>query len=549
MEVLKLQAFGKKDALKTFVTLAVVDEAVKHIGTLFEIIKHRFTKRVVEKVTPRKLPLAHDSILLEKKHEYNQVFLKRDWKTRLESFQETNCMVDAVLSVISKLDNVPKLQLIENAHILISYREKPVQVTKDIYVKVEEFVRDSETNMLSTVTLVLVSNTISASEILKWVRSVYVAYREQIKNALGDTLYYFDQKAGPDPGGDPRGSVGLDESMKAAQKSMKLLTAPKQLSFVKTPFYSNKTFKNIFGQEVREVEDRVNFFLNSREWYDQRGIPYQLGLLLSGLPGTGKTSIIRAVANLTKRHIINVNFSSISTATQLKNLFFNEKLTVYTDSSMSTYDVLTIPIQDRIYVLEEIDALTNVVKQRVPGAEKEDPLPDELTLGEILTALDGTLETPGRIVIMTSNHPEVLDKALIRPGRIDVAVKFGHAKRRLIEEMYTCFFGRSFTPRDLDLIPDEKLTAAEVGQIMFRHLKNPDGVLQDLIASSQTRVEPPEEAKVKPHPPTWEPEGEDGSSSLAEWDSDKDCFLFGGEARMVSEQMFSSQIRSRPSPP
>ncbi len=211
---------------------------------------------------------------------------------------------------------------------------------------------------------------------------------------------------------------------------------------------------------ARQVENRVTFFLDNREWYDQRGIPYQLGLLLSGVPGSGKTSIIRAVANLTKRHIVNVNFSTITTATQLKNLFFSEKLTVYTDSSMTSYDVLSIPIENRIYVLEEIDALTNIVRQRIPGERKDDPLPDELTLGEILTALDGTLETPGRIVIMTSNHPEFLDKALIRPGRIDVSVKFGHAKRRLIEEMFECFFGESLIGSEH--VPEDKLTAAEV---------------------------------------------------------------------------------------
>jgi hypothetical protein len=94
---------------------------------------------------------------------------------------------------------------------------------------------------------------LSASEILKWVRSVYASYKDQIKNAIGDTLFYFDQKTGPDVGADPRGASGLDEAMKLAQRSMKILTAPKQISFVKTPFYSNKTFKNIFGPEVREV--------------------------------------------------------------------------------------------------------------------------------------------------------------------------------------------------------------------------------------------------------------------------------------------------------
>ena len=98
------------------------------------------------------------------------------------------------------------------------------------------------------------------------------------------------------------------------------------------------------------------------------------------------------MANLTKRHIINVNFANITTATQLKNLFFNEKLTVYSDSTMSNFDVLTIPVENRIFVLEEIDAIGDIVRQRDPNKVANETVPDELTLAEILTVLDGTLE-------------------------------------------------------------------------------------------------------------------------------------------------------------
>jgi ATP-dependent 26S proteasome regulatory subunit len=296
------------------------------------------------------------------------------------------------------------------------------------------------------------------------------------------------------------------------------MSAPRQLNFVKSPFYSNKSFANIFGREVREVEERVNFFLNNRSWYDERGIPYQLGLLLSGVPGSGKTSIIRAIANLTKRHIVNVNFANITTATQLKNLFFNEKLSVYTDSTMSNFQVLTIPLEHRIYVLEEIDAISDIVKQRVDGETKNEPVPDELTLGEILTVLDGTLEVPGRMVIMTSNRPEILDKALIRPGRIDVSVKFGYAKKELIVEMFESFFGGEF-PRDLIFqLPDEKLTAAEVGKVMFRNFKNPhpELVLHDLLEYSlETREQ--YSVQYRKMDPVWEPQEELGEK-YAKWE-------------------------------
>ena len=245
----------------------IFEEGIKHVGTLFNLIGGKFDKKVKDHAVKQHKPLSQDGILLGTKHPFNKVTMKRDWKTTQESFQETNIMVDSVLNIISKLDNVPRLQLIENTHSLVNYREKPFQVTKDVFAKVETIIDDPETGTISSVELSLLSNHLSSSEILKWVRQVYVLYKEQIKNSLGDAVYFFDNKSKET--GDPRGGVpGLDESMRTAQKALKIATASKQLGFVKSPFYSNKTFANIFGPEVREVEERVNFFLNNKDWCD-----------------------------------------------------------------------------------------------------------------------------------------------------------------------------------------------------------------------------------------------------------------------------------------
>jgi AAA+ superfamily predicted ATPase len=527
-ELIKLQLVSRPDSrnanqtIKYLVLMNIIDEGLKQVGNVFNFFKGRFKKKINTKLAVKYPPLVNDSILLNKRHDYNQISMKRDYKTTLESFQETNIMVDSILNLISKLDNVPRLQLIENAHTLINYLEKPFQVTNEIFAKVQSIDKDPESGSVASIHLLLMSNTLTSCDIMRWARQVYLQYKEQIKNALGDTLYFFDHKNRSDQT-DPRGPVIIEEQeskrARNTQRVMKIATAPKQLSFIKSPFYSNKTFANIFGKEVREVEERVNFFLKNKSWYDSRGIPYQLGLMLSGVPGSGKTSIIRAISNLTRRHIVNVNFSNISTVTQLKNLFFNEKLTVYTDATMSNFDVFTIPLDNRIYVLEEIDAFSNIVKQRVNGQVVDEPLPDELTLGEILTVLDGTLESPGRIVIMTSNRPEILDKALIRPGRIDVAVKFGYAKVELIEEMYHSFFDKKF-PRDIrDKLPDEKLTAAEVGQVLFRHFKNPDPqiILEDVINTATNARKDDTTTTFTPIEAPWEPTEEVGG--FATWNA------------------------------
>jgi SpoVK/Ycf46/Vps4 family AAA+-type ATPase len=65
---------------------------------------------------------------------------------------------------------------------------------------------------------------------------------------------------------------------------------------------------------------------------------------------------------------------------------------------------------------------------------------EKLTLGYILNLLDGILETPGRILICTSNHPETLDPALIRPGRIDINLTVGFCTPKMFADMYNFFF-------------------------------------------------------------------------------------------------------------
>jgi hypothetical protein len=225
------------------------------------------------------------------------------------------------------------------------------------------------------------------------------------------------------------------------------------------------------------------------DWYAARGLPHQLGILLSGVPGSGKTAIIRAVANMTGRHIVAVNFASIKTVTQLKNLFYSEE--IETIDGVGRRVSLRVPVDNRVYVLDEIDALGSIVHQRGnETTEADDTLPDELTLGAILQTMDGTLESPGRILIITSNRPDILDSALIRPGRIDLKLAFGPASRELILEVIEGFFGTPLLKGRENDVPDRTLTPAEVSNILFEHVylptPDPEAVLRDLITAGLT---------------------------------------------------------------
>merc|ERR1711915_186685 len=270
-------------------------------------------------------------------------------------------------------------------------------------------------------------------------------------------------------------------------------------------FESGKSFDNVFYPEKDDIVKRLDFFTNNKDWYKKRGIPYTMGFMFYGDPGCGKTSTIKAIANHTQRHIVSVPLNKIRTAKELLNIFYNVRMN-YKD----------IPLNQRLYVLEDIDAadLKNVVGERgdkennktednistkedkedsgidmnllnmLKGSSAWDKKTSRLTLASLLEVLDGVMEMDGRMLIITTNYPEKLDKALIRPGRVDMKVKFGPCTRENIIEMYEHYFEEKL-PQDFDIakVPDKRWTPAEVTQVFLNHMHSPTESLKELANS------------------------------------------------------------------
>ena len=120
-----------------------------------------------------------------------------------------------------------------------------------------------------------------------------------------------------------------------------------------------KTFDSLFFREKDSLLSIIKHFNDKTGKYSIKGYPHKLGILLHGPPGTGKTSLIKALAHHTGRSIVNVPLSRVSTNNELMSIFFDQKY--YVEGA----DVpVNLGFKDVIFVMEDVDAASKVVQRR-----------------------------------------------------------------------------------------------------------------------------------------------------------------------------------------
>jgi hypothetical protein len=193
---------------------------------------------------------------------------------------------------------------------------------------------------------------------------------------------------------------------------------------------------------VEGIIGKLKAFIAEKSWYQDMGIPYHLGMLFHGIPGSGKTSIIGALAGELK---MNLYILSLASEEMCDERFACLISNVPPNSFM---------------VLEDVDAAFAARKR----TDDNENTSKGLTLTGILNALDGFMSSEGSIVLMTTNYRDRLDPALVRPGRVDFELEFSTATQSQLRRLYQRFFPNSNGDAEIWAMTMEGKTMAEAQQ-------------------------------------------------------------------------------------
>jgi chaperone BCS1 len=181
------------------------------------------------------------------------------------------------------------------------------------------------------------------------------------------------------------------------------------------------------GEVITSLLNDLRTFLTLEDWYVQRGIPYRRGYLLYGPPGCGKTSVIKAIAGTIGYDICVFSLSQKMTDDSLCELL---------NSAPEKSLILLEDIDSAFKSREDSDASARETNLAFEGCSQS-----SLTFRGLLNALDGVASSEdGQIIFMTTNYPEKLDPALVRPGRVDYKVHIDYPDDLQLERMFQMFY-------------------------------------------------------------------------------------------------------------
>lgn len=219
----------------------------------------------------------------------------------------------------------------------------------------------------------------------------------------------------------------------------------------------NLTMENYVSRHKKFIISKLDAFKNNK-LFEHPFIENNLGVLLHGNYGTGKSFLISAFANYLNRHILVINFAKIRTKTQFRQYFTHENNKNYV-YCLDEFDYLLTDllnnekhIEDRKLKIELLSKQLSMTKDNKDVAEKlinelkqlmENNEDDKMTYEFFLSELSGLSSTSGRCMIATTNFLDKIPDALKRPGRFDIILNLSFFNKMEIVEMLKKLYPRS----------------------------------------------------------------------------------------------------------
>ena len=268
-------------------------------------------------------------------------------------------------------------------------------------------------------------------------------------------------------------SETLSKRINGEQFNLEMPTMTRYFNYVngKWDYYSvvPRSLESVIlksGERQKLVND-INKFVELKDEYERIGVPWHRGYLLYGPPGTGKTSVSLGISDFIGLTTFILSLSSIRSDSDLLR-------------AVSTMGDNATVSGGAILVIEDVDTIlaTNSRDTSVVSGDTK----DGVTLGGLLNVLDGALTPNGLLTIITTNYREKLDKALIRPGRIDYELHVDYLDQQQLAGLFGLYFQDDVNQYPVPKLEDNvKITPAEITGIAKNYLGDHDMCYNEIV--------------------------------------------------------------------
>lgn len=275
----------------------------------------------------------------------------------------------------------------------------------------------------------------------------------------------------------------LEDIMKAPTRDLLIFETTSKGEMINGSALSkNKIFDSLFFEQKETVLPILQLFKENKLYPSHIPIDNKLGILLHGPPGTGKTAFLSALANFLQRNIILVDMKKLKTQSALNHLLGNviNKNYVFVfeefdcmpciqkrESGEATHRFQEQKMSPEMMMMM---AMNNKDSKATEDIKKEmDEQKDLIDLGFLLRKLDGIESADGRIIVATTNHPENIDPALLRPGRFGIQINLKKANHKVLRGILEMIYKIPVSQEDVDDIDEYIWSPAEILQNSLMH--------------------------------------------------------------------------------